>query len=112
MELVRILAREPAANALVPAGFGNVLPAFSSQRVWVGHWFLSKDYFVREQLFRRFTTKPSYEAALRGVLREERIRHLVVPAERAERLAGQLGTQVAERRRVGSLEWFVLDPPP
>ncbi len=112
MQLVRILAREPAGNVLAPAGFGNVLPAFSSQRVWVGHWFLSKDYFVREQLFRRFTTKPAYEAALRGVLREDRIRHLVVPAERAERLAEQLGTQVAERRRVGSLELFVFDPAP
>jgi hypothetical protein len=112
MELVRILADEPAGNVLAPAGFGNVLPAFSSQRVWVGHWFLSPDYFVREQLFRRFTTNAAQADALRGVLGEERIRLLVVPAERAERLGERLGAQVAERRRVGSLELFVLDAAP
>jgi hypothetical protein len=112
MELVHVLAGEPAANALVPAGFGNVLPAFSSQRVWVGHWFLSPDYFVREQLFRRYTTSPAYADALRGVLSEDRIRHLVVPVERSAHVQKLLGAHVAERRRFGSLEWFVLDAGP
>jgi hypothetical protein len=108
MGMVRILESEPAGNALVPAGLGNVLPAFTPHRVWVGHPFLTPDYFAREELFDRLTSDPAYAERLRATLRKQRIRYLVVPAERADALVERLGPDVAQRRRHGRLELLVL----
>ena len=108
MELVEALSAEPAGNALVPSGLGNILPAFTPHRVWVGHWFLTPDFFVREQLYQRFTTNRGAGDQLRAVLREERIRYLVVPAGRADFVVKQLGREVGEGRTYGELELLDL----
>jgi hypothetical protein len=109
MELVEALSAESAGNALTPSGLGNILPAFTPHRVWVGHWFLTPDFFVREQLYQRYTTNRGAGDQLRAVLREQRIRYLVVPAGRAGFVLKQLGREVGERRRYGELELFILD---
>jgi hypothetical protein len=108
MAVVETLAAAPPGNALVPPGLGNVLPAFSAQRVWVGHWFLTPDFFVREQLYQRYTTKRRFAEQLRTLVREQRIRHLVVPSERADFVVKQIGNGILERRPHGGLELIVL----
>jgi hypothetical protein len=108
MRLVEDLAREPAGNALVPAWLGNVLPAFTSHRVWVGHWFLTPDFFVRKRVFERLIAGRAAAPQLDSLLRAERIRYLVVPAGSSRLVAGLLGERVAERRLSGRFELFVL----
>jgi hypothetical protein len=108
MGMTRILEREPAGNALVPPGLGNLLPAFTSHRVWVGHPFLTPNYFARAELFDRLTSDPAYAQQLGDTLRKQRIRYLVVPTRSADRLVRQLGLDVAQRRRHGRLELLVL----
>lgn len=108
MRVVAELAARPPGNVLAPTGLGNVLPAFTSDRVWVGHWFLTPDYSARASLYQRFTTNGAAADQLRAVLREQRIRYLVVSSGRADFVTKQLGGQVAERRRHGELETLVL----
>ncbi|MEN8159596.1 MAG: hypothetical protein ABFS41_05930 [Myxococcota bacterium] len=110
MGMVELLADEPTGNALVPSGLGNVLPAFSAHRVWVGHWFLTPDFFEREALLHRLTTQPRMGPQLVRLLEEQAIRYIVVPRARADFVARQLGASVAERRRVGGLELLVVEP--
>jgi hypothetical protein len=110
MRTVELLAEKPTGNALVPSGLGNVLPAFSAHRVWVGHWFLTPDFFEREVLLRRLTTQPHMGPQLVRLLEEQAIRYLVVPRARADGVARQLGAGVTERRRVGALELLVVAP--
>ena len=108
MRLVETLSREPAGNALVPPGLGNILPAFTSHRVWAGHWFLTPDFRVREKMYQWFTTSRSAAEQFRAVLHEQRIRYLVVPAAGSDFVANQLGEDVVERRPHGELELLIL----
>ena len=108
MRVVETLADEPAGNALTSPGVGNVLPAYTPHRVWVGHWFLTPDYRERSAAFRGFVWNRRSGAELRRVLHEQHIRYLIVPSERADYVAGQLGEWTVERRPQGQLELFVL----
>jgi hypothetical protein len=112
MGMVRLLERQPVGNALVPAGLGNILPAFTSHRVWAGHPFLTPNYFARAALLERFASDPAAAQQLGDTLRTQRIRYLVVPARSADRLEQQLGLGVAQRRRLGRLQLLVLEPAP
>ena len=108
MQLLNALAAEPAGNALVPPGLGNVLPAFSPHRVWVGHWFLTPGFLARSEMFRRFVSTRSAAPRLREVLREQQIRYLVVPAARSKHVADELGEAVVEQLSFRELELLIL----
>jgi hypothetical protein len=111
VEMVEVLSEQPTGNALVPSGLGNVLPAFSAHRVWIGHWFLTPDFFEREAQLRRLLKDPRMQPQLELLLEEQAIRYLVTHAARARSLARQLGDRVVERRRVGGLELLILERP-
>ena len=108
MSVVEALSDQPAGNALVPSGLGNVLPAFSPHRVWVGHWFLTPDYHERNEMFQRLTSSRGGAPRLRKLVHEQHIRYLVVPAARYELVAEVLADAVAERRPHGELELLIL----
>jgi hypothetical protein len=108
MSVVQTLSELPAGNALVPSGVGNVLPAFSPHRVWVGHWFLTPDYYERHETFRRLISNRSAAPELRKLVHEQQIRYLVVPSARYELVAEALGQAVGERLPHGELELLVL----
>lgn len=112
MRVVDTLAALPPGNALAPSGVGNVLPAFTSHRVWVGHWFLTPDFFVRARRYQRLVSDRALAPELRALLREQRIRYLVVPAPRAEVVAEGLGEDVVERRPLGGLELLIVEVAP
>jgi len=108
MSVVETLSELPAGNALVPSGLGNVLPAFSAHRVWVGHWFLTPDYYERHETFRRLISDRSAAPRLRELVREQHIRYVVVPSVRYELVAKALGQALGERHPHGELELLVL----
>jgi hypothetical protein len=108
MSAVQTLSEWPTGNALVPSGVGNVLPAFSSHRVWVGHWFLTPDFYERNEIFRRLTSDRSAAPRLRELVRKQHIRYVVVPSARYELVAEALGQAVSERHPHGELELLVL----
>lgn len=102
------LQRRPAGNALVPPTLGNLLPAYTPHRVWVGHWFMTPDKPARAQQYEAWTRDPAHAPELESVVERARIAYLVVPVEAAPALAQRLGGTVAERVRHGALELLVL----
>jgi len=108
LDMADRLAEEPRGHALVPSGLGNVLPALTGHRVWMGHWFLTPDFFEREATFARLTTKPQLASQLRDLVATQDIRYVVVPRARSAVVADGLEGRVRERVRIGSLELFVL----
>jgi hypothetical protein len=106
------LAARPAGNAIVPPSLGNLLPAYTPHRVWVGHWFMTPDRPQRAARYARWTSDPADAAALddmREVVRAQAIAYVVVPAGAAPAVAGALGDRVIERRPHGALELLILD---
>jgi hypothetical protein len=108
MQMVKALSTRPAGNAFVPGPLGNVLPAFTSHRVWIGQWFLTPDYAERLQMFDQFTTNPARGQEFREMVRQQQIRYIVVQASRAGFVSEQLQGAVSERTDHGNLALLVL----
>lgn len=108
MQVVQTLSTRPAGNAMVPTSLGNVLPAFTHHRVWIGQWFLTPNYGERSQAFEQFTTNPALRQQFRDVVRQQQIRYVVVQASRAGLVSEQLEGAVTERINHGNLELLVL----
>jgi hypothetical protein len=94
--LLATLERVPPGNVLCAPDVGNLVPAFGPHRVYVGQWFMTPEYVARSQAWARLVDQGG-EEELRRVVAAERIDYLVVPAPRAESIAGALAL---ERPRV------------
>ena len=86
---------------MVPPVLGNALPAFTRQRVFVGHHFLTPDFAARANHQRRLLNEPGREAELRALVDAQRISRLVVSASHADRLARAFGPRLRSRTRHG-----------
>jgi len=104
------LQGRPPGNALVPATLGNIVPAFTPHRVWVGHWFMTPDKVQRSAQYERVTSDPARAAELRDLLEREAIAYLVVPAASTDAVARELGGAVIERAPHGEVDLLVLRP--
>ena len=108
IDAARALGERPRGNVLAPQPVGNVIPAWGAHRVWVGHWFLTPDARERARRVERLFAAPRERAAaLRALVSRERIRYLVVPAERVDDVAAVLGDRTIEREGVGELVLLV-----
>lgn len=110
-KIVSTLSGLPAGNALVPAPLGNVLPAFTPHRVWIGHWFLTPDALARGRHYQELVDGTADPAALRRLIDGQSIRYAVLPNERGDRWSEILADRVVGRRGHGELELLVLAPP-
>jgi hypothetical protein len=84
----------PAGNALVPPPIGNILPARSGHRVWIGHWFLTPEFEERYRAYETMIRDPQGFPGLENLLRENQIRYFVVPTDRAREFVQRLGANV------------------
>ena len=81
VEATDVLASLPSGNALVPPLLGNMLPAYTSHRVWVGHWWLTPDAPRRTADYESMATDSRQLARLRQVLADQSIRYAVLSPE-------------------------------
>ena len=107
--LTGILSHKPAGNVLAPPDLGNILPAFTPDRVWVGHWFLTPDYAERSKLYTSLSRNPEQIEALENLLRQQQIRYLVLPTSRAKPIEAHLASGIAEREMFGRLVLLTLN---
>jgi len=107
-EVIVDLQGRPRGNAIVPPALGNLLPAFTSHRVWVGHWFMTPEKPQRAARYERWTTDPGALSELRDLVRAQEIAYVVVPAGVAPAVADALFDRVDARVRHGALELLVL----
>jgi len=112
MRVVRFLEPLPPGNVLSPAEVGNLIPAFTRHRVYVGHWFLSPGYHRRVATFDRLTTPPEAAQALPGFVTQNQVRYVVVADERASEVERVLSASVRHRTDLGTLVVFELGSPP
>jgi hypothetical protein len=110
-EVLVDLQGRPAGNALVPPTLGNILPAFTPHRVWVGHWFMTPDKLIRAAQYEEWTSDPAHASELRDLVDREAIDYLVVPTARVAVVSRALGAAVVERAPHGEVELLVLRPP-
>jgi hypothetical protein len=110
-EVIEDLASRPGGNVLAPADLGNLIPAFTPHRVWVGQWFLTPDALARARRFEALVSQPSAGGELARLIDEQRIDYLIVPRARAAAVAAELGGRVGERKAHGALELLALRPP-
>jgi hypothetical protein len=103
-QLLAGLERVPPGNVLSAPDVGNLVPAFGPHRVYVGQWFMTPEYGARSQAWARLLDQGG-EEDLRRVVAAERIDYVVVPALRAESIAGALAL---ERPRVEVYGTFAL----
>jgi hypothetical protein len=106
--IVKTLALRQAGNALVPPDLGNVIPAFTPDRVWVGQWFLTPEYTRKVAAYRDLVGNPKLFVLLEALIREQHIRYFVAPKDKADQLSELLGKRVQEQLPHGNWVLFVL----
>ena len=106
--MVRLLSQRSAGNVLAPPTVGNLIPAFTRHRVWVGQWFLTPGYESKAAEYERLVGDPNAYERLDRVLEDQHIAYLVVSGDRAESLARRLGRRVQEQLSQGHWVLFVL----
>ena len=108
LRLVRLLASAPVGNVLCPAYLGNIIPAFTPQRVWVGHWFLTPRFLRRSSVYDELTTNLAAMTDLRKLIESQRIRYMILPDDRANLLRDAIGPRIRERFEVGGYELWEI----
>lgn len=97
------LAARPPGNALTGPRLGNVLPAFTPHRVYVGHHFLTPRYRERSEQVADWTTRDDDAArdALLALVRDARIRYAVLPTGRAAPGIATLAARAVHAQEIG-----------
>jgi hypothetical protein len=99
----------PATAVVAPAELGNLIPAVSAHRVWLGQWFMTPDFDARRRWYALLVERPEAQAhVLRVLVSAHHIGALVVPAETAERIAALLAPRVDRLSRHGDLTTIYL----
>ncbi len=103
------LRKVPPTNVLAPPQLGNVIPADTPHRVWLGHWFLTPDFRARSSGTGCSSSNPETQArVLRVLIDAHRIGAVVVPASAAPRIAALLAPRVARASTHGEVTTLVL----
>lgn len=94
-QVLEALASLPPGNVLAPADLGNHIPAYTSNRVYVGHWFLTPQYDARaaEALDIANGQLPD---GFEKLLDDQHISYLVTTRRAALDIQNRLGARVQE----------------
>ncbi|PKL44117.1 MAG: hypothetical protein CVV42_19620 [Candidatus Riflebacteria bacterium HGW-Riflebacteria-2] len=108
MQTMATLAELPAGNVVSPPSIGNMLPAFTSHRVWLGHWFLTPDYMARERTYNLIVSDVKNSGLLAEIVEAHKISYIVVPAAASPTVEKALAGRIARKLKHGNLATFVL----
>jgi hypothetical protein len=108
-EMIRFLDDQPPGNVLASSFLGNLIPAYTHHRVYVGQWFLTPDHDLRAARYDALVARPGNPERLRRLIDAEEIGYVVAPTREAERLGGVLAPRFREAFRTDRLVLFVLD---
>ncbi len=103
------LRNTPPTNVLAPPELGNLIPALTPHRVWVGQWFMTPDYAARARWYTLMAEEPEAQARiLRVLVDEHRIGVVVLPAASAGKIAALLAPGVERVAGQGELASIYL----
>jgi hypothetical protein len=109
--LINKLAVLPTGNVLAPPDLGNIIPAYTRDRVWVGQWFLTPYYQEKAAAYQELVSNPKITSTLDAVLEEDRIRYFILPKESEDRFSEFLGKRIQQKMYYGSWVLLILGPP-
>ncbi|HEV8240984.1 MAG TPA: hypothetical protein VGS57_16580 [Thermoanaerobaculia bacterium] len=96
-------------NVLAPPELGNLIPALTPHRVWLGQWFMTPDYATRSRWYALMVEQPESQVPiLRALVDQHRIGALVVPTTSAGRIAATLAPRVERVVGEGDLATIYL----
>lgn len=108
IDVLATLRREPSGHVLADPVLGGWIPAWTDDRVYVGHWFLTPQYAARSDLARAIVSGAAAPDALRSVVATQRIRYVVAPRSASHALTGALGGRVERSHDVGAFSILTL----
>lgn len=97
-KITAVLSNKPAGHVLAPPELGNILPAFTPHRVWVGHWFLTPNFGEKAKFYYALFQQPQASSLLVTLVEQQRIRYLVVPSSHLDSVDTQFGFRVTQRQ--------------
>lgn len=112
MAIVTDLAKRPRGHVLAPPVLGNLIPALTHHRVWVGHWFLTPAFGDRVRRYRSFQAQP--EGGWPGIatlVRRHRLRYLVLPSRSIPAVRRQLAVPPCGSRSFPLWTLLILPKP-
>ncbi|MDG2304093.1 MAG: hypothetical protein P8R42_05460 [Candidatus Binatia bacterium] len=109
-DVIATLSDLPPGNALVPVQLGNLLPAFTPHRVWVGHWFLTPNAVAHGRHYQDLIDESVDPTDLRRLVDAQSIRYAVLPTVRAARWTEILGDRVLALHPHQELALLILRP--
>jgi len=107
--IIEALEQRPAGNVFTGARLGNVLPAYTDHRVYVGHHFLTPQFPTRQREVIAWSTDPNEAEALRALVTEQRIRYAVLPRVRGAPGIEALSSRTRRRDDIGRYTLLELD---
>lgn len=111
MAVIERLKIEPAGNVLAPAMLGNLIPAYTPHRVFVGHWFLTPYYDERDQEYSELIQNaPAHAAELIKLVKSQRIAYFVVPLASVGPIRSILGDRIKNIAVLNSSAILLLKP--
>lgn len=84
-ELFSSLNKLPAGNVLSSASFGNLIPAYTPHKVYVGHWFMTPNYDERTHVYDHLI-EDADPIKLRELVFSNNINYIVVSSALASKL--------------------------
>ena len=106
------LQEYPQGNVLAPPDLGNLIPALTPHRVFVGHWFLTPDYRKRVFQYQKLVENPKeYEAELKNLLIRAHINYLIVLKQFSKKIESVLVDDIKEKVDINQLTFFWLKKP-
>ncbi|MBU6400477.1 MAG: hypothetical protein KGS61_09180 [Verrucomicrobia bacterium] len=105
MRAVARISRERPGKVYTSSEIGEVLPAYSSHRVYVGHWFLTPDYLTKRNYFIALREGRADPGGLVELVQREGIDYVLLPPAMPAPVVDALRPRA---KRVETTEGFTL----
>lgn len=106
--VIEKLAELPAGRVFAPPSLGNMVPAYTRHKVWVGHWFLSPDFSDRSETYSEVRELKRDPREVASLLRAEKVDYVVLPTEAADAFQKENVELVVDVHACGTLKIIVL----
>jgi hypothetical protein len=104
VDLLDDLEDAPPGNIVSDPLLGNIIPALTPHRVWIGHWFMTPDYRKRIALYSQFINNPeANKEKIKALLNQQDISYLLVPISKIRPFTTALGPLIRKVKTYESL---------
>ncbi len=108
VQIAKHLGTQPRGNVWASPELSNLIPAYSGQFVYAGHWFLTPGWGTKKSLYDSFIKGEMLAGEITRFFANEKIRYAVVPKNANQRFLEELAAQSEARREFTDHTLFLL----